>query len=108
MKAFKWLISSVALLVINKLRSEWKVIDTVIANQDTLGPCDRDIGTALPGKHFLLRVAQRPCYSTRPLGERSWKLQHTGEMEEQRTLVISLRRRDVYHTIAEVLKNASA
>lgn len=60
MKVFKWLISSVTLLVINKLRSEWKVIDTVIATQDSLGSCDCEMlhGYSLPCKHFLLRVAQ--------------------------------------------------
>jgi hypothetical protein len=41
-KVFQWLIGSVTLLAIDKLRSEWKVIDIVIANQDTLRPSDCD------------------------------------------------------------------
>ena len=65
MKVFNWLIGSVTLLAIDKLSSEWKVIDAIIANQDTLGACDCEIlhQYSLPCKHFLLkgRKAVAPC-----------------------------------------------
>lgn len=58
-KVFKWLISSVTSLIIAKLRSEWKIINAAIGNQDTLGPCDYEIlhRYSLPYKHFLLKMA---------------------------------------------------
>ena len=128
MKVFKCLSGSVTLNAIDKLRSEWKVIETVIANQDTLGPCDCEIlhRYSLPCKHFLLKVAQSGCPIPRsllhprwwlngpvvrrgPWGERSWKPQYTEEIEEQQqqTLVISPKRKDVYRTMAEVFEERS-
>jgi hypothetical protein len=49
-------------------------------------------------------VANGPVIRRGPWGERSWKLQYTEEIGEQRRLVISPKRKDVYRAMAEVFE----
>jgi hypothetical protein len=126
MKVFKWLVGSITTFAIDKLRNEWKATDTAIANENTLAPCDCEIlhQYSLPCKHFLLKVAQcgspiprsllhprwwlnGPVIRRGPWGERSWKPQYMEGMGEQRGLVISPKRKDVYRIMAEVLNSES-
>jgi len=127
-KVFKSLIGNVTSFAIDKLHNEWKVITDHIAvtNEDTLArspSCDCEIlhRYSLPCKHFLLRVAQRGSPIPRSLlhprwwlngpvirrgyeGEQSWKPQYMEEIEEELTLVISPRRKDVYRVMADVFE----
>ena len=70
------MVDSVTSFAIDKLRSEWKVTDTAIANQDTLEPCDCEIllQYSLPYKHFLLEVAQGGSPIPRSLLHPRWWL----------------------------------
>jgi MULE transposase domain len=120
MKVFGALVGSVTIYAIDKLRTEWSSVLCTIADQGTLGSCDCEIlrRYGLPCKHYLYPIAQKGIQIPRSLlhprwwlggpvvrrgtwGEKAWRPLYA---EEDNSLPISPKRKDVYRKIADVFE----